>query len=133
ANDDQRRPRQDIMKTLVRPAKPSDTTAMAEIGADTFALACPPSTSATDLQSYIDSELTAARFTQHLACSSTSLFVAEINEFVAGYLMLCREDMPAEVRSRSAIELRRIYVRSQYHGWGVASALMAEAIKTARI
>lgn len=120
------------MNSFVRPAKAGDTTVLADIGAETFALACPPSTPQADLEAYIESELTAQRFAEHLTSSSTSLFVAEIQGHIAGYLMLCRGGAPTEIQSETAIELNRIYVRPQYHGTGVASALMAKTIKTAR-
>lgn len=120
------------MNSFVRAAKASDTTVLADIGAETFALACPPSTPQADLESYIQSELTPARFAEHLDCPLTSLFVAEIKGTVVGYLMLCREGVPPEVQPKDAMELRRIYVRPQYHGSGASSALMTEAVKTVR-
>lgn len=115
----------------VRPAVPTDSGHFARIGAATFALACPPSTPPKDLEAYIATELSAARFEQDIACGTKSLFSAEAAEEVVGYMMLCREGAPQAVRAENPLELRRLYAMPQHHGRGVAASLLAEAITEA--
>ena len=120
------------MPLRIRPAQLHDADSLAAIGARTFALACPPSTPAADLEAYINAELTPGRFREHLASPANTLFTAEVDEEVAGYLMLCREQWPPQVKAVRPLSLRRLYVLDRYHGTGVALALMGEAFTQAR-
>lgn len=120
-----------MIMPLVRPAQLGDAHELSRLAAATFSLACPPSTSADDIAAYIAAELTPARFAAHLACASTSLLAAVVQDALAGYLMLCREPAPPVVKSAKPLELRRLYVLPHYHGAGVANALMAEALQLA--
>jgi len=120
------------MRLRTRPAQPEDAESLAAIGAATFALACPPSTPASELEAYIRAELSPEKFLAHLASPRTSLVAAEVDERVVGYLMLCREDGPPEVSARRPLELRRLYVLRQFHGAGIAQTLLGVALEEAR-
>ena len=119
------------MTHIIRAAKLTDAEALSHIGASTFALACATGTPHEDTEAYIGSELTARRFEEHVACLSKSLFVAEVNSQIVGYLMLCREEAPADLIAHRPLELRRIYVLPTYHGSGVAGDLIARAVREA--
>jgi ribosomal protein S18 acetylase RimI-like enzyme len=117
-----------VMEMIVRAARESDAADLARIGAATFALACPPNTPEADIETYISTELTPERFLAHMACSSTALFAATLQEAVVGYLMLCRDGAPIEVGEHDALEIRRIYVMPEFHGKGIAQALMRQSL-----
>lgn len=119
------------MNIGIRAACVEDAQILAHIGAATFALACPRNTPQADLERYIQSELTPPRFLQHLACSTASLFVAEVNGSVVGYLMLGREEHPSVITALNPLELRRIYVLADFHGSHVATMLMTMALQQA--
>lgn len=121
------------MTHIIRAAKLTDAEALSRVGASTFALACATGTPHEDAAAYIDSELTTQRFEEHVACSSKSLFVAEKDSETVGYLMLCREEAPADLVGRRPLELRRIYVLPEHHGSGVASDLIACAVCEATV
>lgn len=121
------------MEVIVRSADHGDVAALCHIGAETFSLACPPSTPADDLAAYIAMELGADRFEEHLASAATSIFVAELDQAVVGYLMLRRDSTPPVITARSALELQRLYVLAHYHGSGVAAALTGQAKQVARV
>jgi len=120
------------MRLRTRPAQPEDAESLAAIGAATFALACPPSTPASELEAYIRAELSPEKFLAHLASPQNSLVAAEVDERVVGYLMLCREEFPPEVSARRPLELRRLYVLRQFHGAGIAQTLLGVALEEAR-
>lgn len=120
------------MPLRIRPAQLRDADDLAAIGARTFALACPPTTPPADLQAYISTELTPQRFREHLGSPVNTLFTAEVDEQIAGYLMLSREPWPEQVQATRPLSLRRLYVLDRYHGTGVALALMGEAFTQAR-
>ncbi len=120
------------MPLRIRPARLDDAEQLAAIGARTFALACPPSTPPEDLQAYIGTELTPQRFREHLGSPANTLFAAEVDGEMAGYLMLSREQWPPQVQAARPLSLRRLYVLDRYHGTGVALALLGEAFTQAR-
>lgn len=115
----------------VRSAGLEDADALCEVGAATFSMACPPNTPEADLHAYIESELTCERFRAHIRCTENSLYVAEFEGSIVGYLMLCQSERPEEVEARRPLELRRLYVLPLHHGTGVAAALMQRAIREA--
>ena len=120
------------MRFRTRPAQLQDAESLAAVGAATFALACPPSTPASALEAYIRTELSAEKFRAHLASPRISLVTAEVDGRVVGYLMLCREEYPAEVASLRPLEVRRLYVLSQFHGTGVGQTLLGVALEQAK-
>ena len=122
------------MNCVVRAATPSDAAHMAAIGAATFALGDSPSTPRADLDAYVQSELTAARFTEHLQNPSIAAYVADVDGEPAGYLMLRSDGRAACIASsKRPLRLWRIYVLSEFHGAGVAAALMQTAFEHARV
>lgn len=119
------------MKLEIRPAQVDDAADLARIGAATFAMAGPPSTPDHDIAAYIATELTPERFKAHIACQAASLFAAVVDDELVGYLMLNRGQAPDVVKSQRPLQLQRLYVLPQYHGAGVAAALMAQAVDLA--
>jgi diamine N-acetyltransferase len=115
-----------------RPAQPSDADSFAVIGAETFALACPPDTPKADLDAYIGAELGAGRFREHLASPDKALFAAEVGAAVVGYLMLDRAAGPPAVQALRPLQVSRLYVLSRFHGSGVGQALLGVALEQAR-
>jgi diamine N-acetyltransferase len=121
------------MPIQVRPARREDAEVLSQIGAATFALACPPSTPAEDLEGYIRSELSPQRFREHLESQSKAILAAEVDGTVAGYLMLCREQAPGIVRGNKPLEIRRLYVLPQFHGGAIGLLLMGHAVERAQV
>jgi ribosomal protein S18 acetylase RimI-like enzyme len=100
-----------------------DTAELAGVAAQTFPLACPPSTDPADVASFIDANLSAERFAEYLADPRRAILTAARSGRIIGYAMLVREDDTAE--------LNKIYVLPDHHGAGVARALMDVALATA--
>lgn len=119
--------------SVIRPATVLDATTMAGIGAATFALACPPSTPAVDLEEYRSSELTPARFAAHLRNPVVSAYLADVSGKPAGYLMLRIDEQPSCISaSPNPLQLWRLYVLPQFHGAGPAAALIETTFNHAR-
>ncbi|HSM13023.1 MAG TPA: GNAT family N-acetyltransferase [Thermoanaerobaculia bacterium] len=60
------------------------------------------------------------------------MLVAESGGEMVGYVQLVEEGAPACVAARPAIELRRIYLRRDWHGTGLAHDLFERACERAR-
>ncbi|MGO9158132.1 GNAT family N-acetyltransferase [Mycobacterium sp.] len=109
---------------------------LAALAARTFPLACPPSTPADNIASFIDTNLSATRFAEYLADPLCAILTAAQDDRIVGYAMLIRgidndTDVQRAVEIRPAAQLSKLYLLSDYHGSGVATALMDTTLATA--
>jgi ribosomal protein S18 acetylase RimI-like enzyme len=109
---------------------------LAAVAARTFPLACPPSTPADNIASFIDTNLSATRFAEYLADPQHAVLHATRDGRIVGYAMLIRgvgddTDVQRAVEVLPAAQLSKLYLLPDYHGSGVATALMATTLATA--
>ena len=113
-----------------------DAEELAAVAALTFPLACPPSTAAENIASFIDANLSATRFAEYLADPQRAILTAQQGGRIIGYTMLIRgvdadTDVQRAVEIRPAAELSKMYLLAEYHGAGVATALMERTLAIA--
>ena len=125
------------MTVTIRAAETTDAAALAELAAATFALACPPHTTAASIAEFLRDVLAERNFDEYLAAPDRRLLVAEDAGTLVGYTMLVfGEPTDADARSaigiRPTVELSKCYVRADIHGAGVAAALMKATLDAAR-
>jgi tRNA (guanine37-N1)-methyltransferase len=125
------------MVVRVRRARPEDAGIVAALAAETFELACPPGTAAEDIAAFVAENLSEARFAEHLASDRHTILLADVDGEIAGYSMLVAGD-PAEsevaalLSFRPTVEISKCYVRTKFHGQGVARTLMTASVDAAR-
>ncbi|MEP6481335.1 MAG: GNAT family N-acetyltransferase [Rhodoglobus sp.] len=120
----------------VRTAAPDDAALLHRLAAATFALACPPHTTAAAIEDFIATVLSEARFAGYLTDPERLLFVASDSAVPVGYSMVVfgepdDSDAAAAITLRPTAELSKIYVLEGHHGTGVARALMDASIAAA--
>ena len=128
-----------VSEITIRPARPADAPALAELAAETFPLACPPHTTEASIAAFIAEHFTVARFDEYLADPARVLLIAEDAghaERLVGYSMLITgepgdADAAAALSRRPVAELSKFYTRSAAHGTGVAAPLMSETLDAA--
>jgi ribosomal protein S18 acetylase RimI-like enzyme len=113
-----------------------DAVELAGVAARTFPLACPPSVAPNDITSFIDANLSDARFADYLADPQRLIITTSDADRITGYAMLISgvsddPDVQRAVHIRPAVELSKMYVLPAYHGSGVAAALMNAALTAA--
>ncbi len=113
-----------------------DTDELAAVAAQTFPLACPPSTPPGNIASFVATNLSASRFAEYLNDPKRALPTARQSGRIIGYAMLIRgvgddPDVQHAVAARPAAELSKIYLLPEYHGAGVSTALMELTLATA--
>lgn len=118
-----------------RVATPDDAEEVAALAARTFALACPPTTTAAAIEEHIRTVLSPARFREHLADPAHRVVLAEVGGRPVGYTMVVQAppadaDVAGALRLRPEIELSKVYVEAGSHGVGVARPLMAETLRS---
>ena len=114
----------------------ADVAELAGVAARTFPLACPPSVPPENIASFIDANLSAARFAEYLTDPQRLILTASRDDRVVGYAMLVRgigddPQVARAVRVRPAVELSKMYVLPDQHGSGVSTALMDTALAAA--
>lgn len=122
---------------LLRRAVTGDAALLHDVAAATFPLACPPHASSADVQLFIDTHLTEARFGDYLADPDRDLLIALDNDRAVGYTMLIAgeptdQDVAASVAHRPTVELSKVYVRPNAHGSGIATQLIEQSVDVAR-
>jgi ribosomal protein S18 acetylase RimI-like enzyme len=127
----------------IRAAGPDEAAALAELAAATFALACPPHTTADAIAAFLRDVLAPANFEAFLADPDKLLLVAEVHDGAGvsgpllGYTMLVfgepsDADAAGAIRIRPTAELSKCYLRAEAHGTGTAAALMSATLDAAR-
>jgi ribosomal protein S18 acetylase RimI-like enzyme len=121
----------------VRRAVAADAAGLSELAAATFALACPPGTTQEAVDDFVAKHLTERNFSEYLSDPERELFIAEIDGAAAGYTMVIHSapsdpDVVAALPSAPSSELSKVYVREDFHGAGIASALVDACIDAAR-
>jgi ribosomal protein S18 acetylase RimI-like enzyme len=122
---------------VIRPAVRADAELLHELARHTFPLACPPSTTAAAAADFIAEHLSVESFYAYLRDSAREIVIAEVDSQPAGYLLFCRDessdpDVAAALTVRPTIELSKCYVLSEFHGAGIARALIDEGIALSR-
>jgi diamine N-acetyltransferase len=119
----------------IRTAGPRDATALAELAAVTFGLACPPHTTDAAKAAFIAEVLSEQRFDAYLADPSRDLLIAEDTDDgqALGYTMLVHgeptdPDVADALSIHPTIELSKCYVLATHHSSGIADALMSASV-----
>ena len=119
------------MTVDVSAATEAELTELADVAAQTFPLACPPTVTADNIAAFLAANLSAERFAAYLDDPDRAVFVAKRDGRILGYAMLIRgvpndPDVQRAVTARPAVELSKIYVLPDSHG-GTASAPLIDA------
>jgi len=127
------------MAVHVTTATEPDLDELADVAALTFPLACPPSATPDNVATFIEANLSRARFADYLTDPLRVVLSARDDDRMLGYAMLIRgvpdlsddPDVQRAVPLRPAVELSKMYVLPDAHGAGVSAALMAASVERA--
>ena len=124
------------MPITTRRADPGDAAELHTLAARTFALACPPGVSQSDVDSFVALHLSEPKFEDYLKDPNRIVLLAESDGVPAGYAMLvggpiADPDVRALVDERSSVELSKFYLLAESHGSGIAARLMRITLEAA--
>ncbi|MEO6525425.1 MAG: GNAT family N-acetyltransferase [Gemmatimonadaceae bacterium] len=114
-----------------RRAEPSDAALLSALAASTFSDTFAADNTPTDIETYMSEAFGEAIQRAELEDPDVSVFFAERNNEVVGYVMLREGPAPPVVRGFDVLEIARFYARRQAIGTGVGQALMQRAIHEA--
>jgi diamine N-acetyltransferase len=121
-----------MKKPLIRLALRPDLPALTELAARTFYDAFVATNTPENMQAYMSTAFTVEQFTDEWEDALATFYLAELDGQMVGYAKLFRPEPPDCVNERNAIELSRLYVAQDFHGHGVAPALIEHCFKAAR-
>lgn len=117
---------------IVRQAEVSDAEALADLAEATFREAFGSQNNPEDLELHCAEQFGPSLQRAEIEDDSLSTLLAEVDGGLAGFAQV-RHFAPKDcVGGERAAELARIYVRSAYHGRGVAQAIMGGVIEVAK-
>ncbi len=113
-----------------------DIAELASVAALTFPLACPPTATPENIATFVDVNLSPARFGEYLSDPDRAVLAARREGRIVGYAMVVRgvsDDAGVQqaVEIRPAAELSKLYVLPDHHGSGVSAALIDGALTVA--
>lgn len=118
------------MVFIIREARPDDAHALSAVASRTFALACPPSTPAHELTSFIETQLQPVHFVEQLHADGKTVLVVEHAGAVVGYSLANQSPGPVGVEVADHLpELTRCYLLPEMHGSGAAQQLFDATLK----
>jgi ribosomal protein S18 acetylase RimI-like enzyme len=118
------------MSVVYRDAGPRDAEALAALGAASFSATFGHLYAPEDLSLFLDNHRV-EKWAAELGDPAFLVRVAEADGLMIGYAKLGPPQLPFEPRGKAA-ELRQLYVLGDWHGLGVAQALMGWVIEQAR-
>jgi ribosomal protein S18 acetylase RimI-like enzyme len=125
------------MKTIVRPATAADAARLSRLGAATFRETFEGENTPDDMARYLAESFTSEKQAAEIADPASTVLLAERESAsgvdLVGYVHLVAGPVPAAVQGPSPLELKRLYVGREWHGQGVAQALMDAALNSARM
>lgn len=120
------------MTPSIRPARPTDAAALAELAARTFRDAFGADNRPDDLALHLATAYGLTQQSRELADPDIITLLADDDGTLVAFAQLRRGASPASVSGPAPIELWRFYVAAEWQGRGVAQQLMAQVADAAR-
>lgn len=119
------------MPIAIRLATVADAKSLARLARRTFSDTFAADNGPDDLALHLDRAFTPLQQGRELADPTIRTLLLYVGPTVAAYAQLRRGPAPECVASTSSIELWRFYVAKEWHGQGIAQALMQRVVSEA--
>ena len=124
------------MTVTTRIAGADDAALLHSLAAATFALACPPGTTAEAVAAFVALNLSREKFAGYLADPARDVVIVESDGAAVGYSMLVAgepsdPDVAGVITLRPTVELSKVYLLAEAHGTGASAELMRRSIELA--
>jgi diamine N-acetyltransferase len=117
---------------LIRRATIADAPLIASLGVETFVTSFGAQNTPENLAQHLANAFGEDIQKRELMDPVVTYLIAEMNGRTAGYAQVREGEAPASVTGANPVEVRRFYVTHEFHGTGVAQALMNACANEAR-
>jgi diamine N-acetyltransferase len=116
----------------IRRATPDDAHALTRLARATFVETYRDLTRPEDIEQHLQAFFSPEHQRRELSDDRIVILLASVRDELVGFAQAEARTPPACVKVRAALALARFYVRRDWHGQGVAGALLATVIESAR-
>jgi len=120
-----------LERITVSKALTSDVKTLQTIGKQTFFETFAADNTEEDMEKYLEKNFTVEKITKELNNPESTFFIAWQDTDAIGYLKLNTGAAQTELQDDTALEIERIYVKSDYHGKKIGQILYDKALETA--
>lgn len=120
------------MEVTILPAYVGDAPLLSELCITTFEDTFAHLNSEENMRLYISSALTVTTLEEELKDNDNRFFIVYSDTVVAGYIKLRTSKKLGQLNNLKALEIERFYVLKQFHGTGMAQAMMNFCIASAQ-
>ncbi len=117
---------------IIRQATPADLTGLVELTSFTFREAWLEPGNEADLEKYVSENFNIEQLQMELNNPEICYLLSEVNNEMAGYIKLHRNDQPYKYFLMNTIALHRLYIKVAYRNNQLGSSLMEAAIQFAK-
>ena len=119
---------------VIRYGTASDAETLAPLAIKIFnhTFAGHPLNKPEDMKAYIADALSLEQIRRELSDKNTIVFIVEVDEQMVGFAELKEHSTENCIADQDPIEIQRFYIAHEYHGKGLAHALMQKCLEIAR-
>ncbi|MEO7038608.1 MAG: GNAT family N-acetyltransferase [Gemmatimonadaceae bacterium] len=116
----------------IRRGTPADAALIARLGAETFTASFGAQNTPDNIAMHLAKAFGVEIQNRELESAEVTYLIAEMEGQVAGYAQVRAGNAPACITGPSPVEVLRFYVKHDFHGTGIAQALMDACAADAR-
>ncbi|MBV8256130.1 MAG: GNAT family N-acetyltransferase [Chitinophaga sp.] len=122
-----------MQQITINSATINDLATLQQIGKQTFFETFAPHNTEENMQKYLEKSFSEEKISAELRNPDSFFFIAWEENTPVGYLKLNTGKAQTEKQDETALEIERIYVKSEYHGKKVGQLLYEKALEIARL
>lgn len=121
-----------MKELIIRAASVADWELVQQVGRETFYETFAASNTEADMRKYLEESFHTEKVRSELLNPDSHFFLAMEEQTPIGYLKLNTGLAQTDIRDDAAIEIERIYVKSDFHGKKVGQLLYEKALEIAQ-
>lgn len=116
----------------IEKASREDLTILLQVARKAFVQAFTAGNKAENVQAYLEEAFTLSQFEKEIAVTSSSFFLAKVDEKAVGYIKLNETPSQTDIHDPDSLEIARLYLLEEYLGKGYGKQLLHFAFDLAR-
>lgn len=120
------------MDYTIKPITTSDVEKLQKVSRETFKATFDPYTAPNDMVRFLEEDYETVKLVKEIENPNSRFYFLMVQNEIAGYLKINVGDAQTEHLRENALEVERIYLRSNFQHRGLGNVLLDFAEKTAR-